>query len=664
MAKFNKSERVKTQKVITAPIPGSDADKLGNLIPTRLMPFLIVVFAILFYANSLGGSYVMDDAIVISENQFTIQGVAGWKGIFSHDTFYGFFRESGKNHLVSGGRYRPLSLALFALEGQVFGFKPFVFHLFNLLYYALTCFLLFRLFHYLFESRYGRTNATLIAFFCSLLFTVHPIHTEVVANIKGRDEILTCLLGLAGTWYFIRSIDRGRLALSILAAFLWFLSLLAKENGIVFIALAPLAVWFFKDVKMSDILRYSIPAVVMTILYLILRRTVLGPAPDSGPIMELMNNPFLTWHINGYLPVTFSIKLATIAVTMLKYILLLIYPYQLTSDYYPQQIPLSDWSNWRAILGFLLYATAIVICLIRLKKKEIITFGILFYLVALFPMSNILFPVGTLMSERFLFIPSIGFALIISRLIHIYVVKGSLNSRLNLLILALILILSVKTIARNKDWSDNYTLFTTDVKISDNSAKMLNAAGGALLDSCIRVKDPIVKKQMAEEAQRYLLRAIELHPSYSNAYLLLGNSYAYTDNLEKAAENYQLALQYNQNFMDAKINLASMYKELGRKAGEKEGNLPKAKEMLGKSLQLNPKDPETNRLLGIAIGMSGDPKGALIYFKAALEAKPDDAFYMFDLGSAYANAGDMEKANYYHAEAIKKDPSLQQRLNK
>ncbi len=664
MAKFNKSDGAKTQKVITAPIPESTKDKLGNLIPTRLLPLLIAIFAVLYYVNSLGGTYVMDDAIVISENQYTVQGVAGWKGIFRYDTFYGFFKESGKNHLVSGGRYRPLSLALFALEGQIFGFKPFVFHLFNLLYYALTCFLLFRVVHFLFERKYGGTNAALIAFFCALLFTVHPVHTEVVANIKGRDEILTCLLGLAGMWYFIRSIDKDRFALSILAAFLWFLALLAKENGIVFIALAPLAVWFFRDVKLAAIIRNSIPAIFLTIIYLIIRRSVLGPAPDTGPIMELMNNPFLTWHVNGYLPIALSTKLATIAVTLWKYLVLLFFPYQLTSDYYPTQIPLAEWADWQALLGFIAYATAIVICVIRLKNKEIIIYGILFYLIALFPMSNIPFPVGTLMSERFLFIPSIGFALIISRLVQVYVVKGSLKSGLNLLIMALILILSVKTIARNKDWSDNYTLFTTDVKISDNSAKMLNAAGGAILDSCVRVKAPVEKKQMAEEARSYLQRAVEIHPSYSNAYLLLGNSYAYTDNFEKAAENYQLALKYNADFRDAQVNLAAMYKELGRAAGEKEGNLPKAKELLGESLSLNPKDPETNRLMGIAVGMSGDTKGALEYFKAALDAKPGDAFYMFDLGSAYANVGDMEKANYYHAEAIKKDPSLQQRLNK
>ncbi len=629
-----------------------------------VIPYLIGVVAVLYYANSISGAYVMDDAIVISENQYTVQGINGLKGIFGHDTFYGFFKEEGKGHLVEGGRYRPLSLALFAVEGQIFGFYPTVFHVMNILYFALTCMVLFYLIQSIMKRRLGEERALIIAFFSALIFAVHPIHTEVVANIKGRDEIMACLLGLLGMLQYLKSIETNKLLPSILASCLWFLALLSKENGIVFIALTPLAAWFFYDTSISKIAKSMILPILMLLMYLIVRYSILGSSPKVGPIMELMNNPFLQWETNGYLPVALSIKVATIAVTMLKYFVLLCFPHPLTSDYYPKQIALATWSDWKAILGLLLYVGAIVMCVVRLKRKEVVIYGILFYLIALFPMSNIPFPVGTLMSERFLFIPSIGFVLIVSWLIDRYIVKGSLNYRINLVLVAIVLILGFKTVARNKVWSDNYTLFTTDVQVSDKSAKMLNAAGGVLLDSSVHVEKPEVKREMVDQAQEYLLKAIEIHPAYANAYLLLGNSYVYQNNYEKALEYYQLALKYNPDFRDARSNMAKMYKEIGRKAGEVEGNLPKAKEMLQKSLEIEPKDPEVNRLLGVATGMSGQAKEAIKYFQAALDAKPDDAFYMFDLGSAYANIGDMEKANYYHSEAIRKDPSLQKRLNK
>jgi len=662
MAKFNNPQSQSSSKKL--PLAGNAADRPELKKLQILLPVVIGLISVIYYFNSLGGNYVMDDAIVISENQYTMQGIKGWKGIFGHDTFYGFFKEAGKDHLVAGGRYRPLSLAMFALEGQIFGFNPFVFHLFNILYYALTCIILFFILQRILQRKLDDNSALIVAFFSALIFAVHPIHTEVVANIKGRDEILACLFGLSGMWTYLLSLRKRSIMYAVIAAFFWLLAILSKENGIVFVALSPLAVWCFDETSFKSLFRSLLPSFVMLVIYFIIRQSILGTDPKAGPVMELMNNPFLYWHTNGYLPVSLSVKLATIAVTMLKYLSLMVFPHPLTSDYYPRQIALADWTTGAAILGTLIYLVAIIFCIIRLKKKEVVTFGILFYLIALFPMSNIPFSVGTLMSERFLFIPSIGIILIISWLINKYIVKGSLNYRINLILVAIILILGVKTIARNKDWSNNFTLFTTDVKVSDKSAKMLNAAGGVLLDSCTKVSDPVIKQQMVDQAQTYLLEAVNIHPSYANAYLLLGNSYIYKQEYDKALANYELSLKYNPGFKDVRMNMAKVYKELGRKAGEEERNLPKAKLLLQKSLDLNPKDPETNRLMGVATGISGQAKEALKYFIAALDAKPGDAFYMFDLGSAYANAGDMEKANYYHSEAIKKDPSLQKRMNK
>ncbi len=659
--KFNKSN---PSPVVPSTRTG-EVLKLGGLIPVRYLAGMIGLLAIAFYINSIGGTFVMDDAIVISDNQFTMKGIRGWPGIFGNDTFFGFFKESGKDHLVAGGRYRPFSLALFALEGGIFGFKPAIFHLFNIIYYALTCMLLFLLIKALLSRRFDKNTALLTAFFCALIFTIHPIHTEVVANIKGRDEILCCLFGLSAIYLLWQGAMNNKIRDSVLSGVFIFLSLLSKENGIVFIALGPLAIWFFADDRnIKKIIAHAIPMMVFTIIYLGIRQSVLGNPDNSGPIMELMNNPFLAWHVNGYLPIETGQKLATISVTMLKYLGLTIFPHPLTSDYYPKQIAITSWSDVKAILGLLVYIGLIILCLVRLKKREIPVFGVIFYLIALFPMSNILFPVGTLMSERFLFIPSVGISLIIAWVIYKYFIKRDSLSKLNTLLIIIILLLGLKTIARNRAWKDNFTLFTTDVKVSTNSAKLQNSAGGILVDSASKVKDPMLKRQMLDEAQAHLLKAIELHPSYSNAYLLLGNAFAYKNDFAAAAVNYELALKYNNNFKDAQTNLAIAWREVGKSAGEKEGDLAKALEFLKKSLALNPKDSETNRLLGVAVGISGKPQEALIYFLEAHKANPDNAFYMFDLGSAYANVGDAEKAKFYHAEAIKRDPSLQQRLMK
>lgn len=151
----------------------------------------ILLLSILLYANTLSHDYTQDDAIVIYDNMFTTEGFSGISGLLKYDTFYGFFKEEGKASLVSGGRYRPLTPVMFAVGWQLFGKNPFIGHLWNLLFYAIIGLLIFELIRR-FSPR-KRIDWTIIAFVSALLFVAHPVHTEVVANIKGRDEIMTLL---------------------------------------------------------------------------------------------------------------------------------------------------------------------------------------------------------------------------------------------------------------------------------------------------------------------------------------------------------------------------------------------------------------------------------------------------------------------------------------
>ena len=153
---------------------------------------ILFCLGFLIYANTWTHDYALDDSIVIVDNVFTSKGLSGIKDLFTSDTFYGFFNQSGKDNLVQGGRYRPLSLATFALEVELFGMKPGVSHWINSLLYALLGLLVFSVLNRLFKDQ---RQGVVIAFWSTLLFVVHPLHTEVVANIKGRDEILA--LGFA-----------------------------------------------------------------------------------------------------------------------------------------------------------------------------------------------------------------------------------------------------------------------------------------------------------------------------------------------------------------------------------------------------------------------------------------------------------------------------------
>ncbi|MEL6639270.1 MAG: hypothetical protein AAFR05_21140, partial [Bacteroidota bacterium] len=194
----------------------------------------LFVLAVGLYLSTVQYEFVLDDKIVYSENNFVKKGFAGIPEIFTTESFTGYFGE--QRDLIEGGRYRPLSIATFAAEyaltkravtntqGQtVYEGNPAVGHWGNILLYGLTGLLLFRILSLLFPLPAGRPWYWGIAFVGTLLFIVHPIHTEVVANIKGRDEILA-MLGALGALYFALAYFQknhfGYLALSVLSFFL------------------------------------------------------------------------------------------------------------------------------------------------------------------------------------------------------------------------------------------------------------------------------------------------------------------------------------------------------------------------------------------------------------------------------------------------------------
>jgi hypothetical protein len=454
---------------------------------------LLFAIGFLLYANTFTHDYTLDDAIVITNNMYVEDGLSGIPGILSKDTFYGFFKEEGKAQLVAGGRYRPLTLIMFAVEVQLFGQRPVVGHLFNALYYGLTVVVLYLLMLQLFRPQKNAPKAYFIALATALLFAVHPLHTEVVANIKGRDEIIALLGSIAALYFSIRAMREKNMRFQILAGGLFFLGLMAKENAITFLAVVPLAYYFFTKAEPGTIVKQSLPFVAGAIVFLLIRFSILGSGL-SEPTMEMMNNPFVKVEGNRYLAFTFTERMATIFYGLGKYLQLLIAPVTLSHDYYPRQIGVMQFSDWRVLLSLLAYIGMGVYALMGFRKKDPVSFGILYFLATLSIVSNIVFPVGTHIAERLLFMPSVGFAMVLAilgyRLASRSVAAGKAPAyrhfSMVLVILAVVgLVYAGRTIARNPVWKDNFTLFLNDVENSPNSAKLRNAAGGELVTQSV-----------------------------------------------------------------------------------------------------------------------------------------------------------------------------------
>lgn len=628
-------------------------------IPIHLVGPMLALLGGLLYVQTASFEYTQDDAIVINDNMFTTKGVSGIGGLFKYDTFYGYFKDQSKTRLVSGGRYRPLTPAMFAIEYAIAGPNPWLSHLISAICYGLLCWILFGFLRELLTPRLTSPIAIQVALFSTLVFALHPIHTEAVANIKGRDEIVAAMGAIGGLWLMLRSIQHPNpMLLRALAFVVFLLGLLAKENIITMLAVAPLTLWWYGKNTSVKWIGNLWPIIAAFVLFILIRASVTGLSAGDPP-KELMNNPFLKVENGSYVPFSLGEKSATIVYTMGKYVQLLVFPYPLTHDYYPRHIEIQDWRKPLVLLSLLVWLGLLYAVIKGWKSRTWWAYGIIFYVCTMSITSNIVFPIGTNMSERFAFLPSVGFALIAGYAISLALNSSNRKLALNIS-LALLLLLGTWTLIRSRVWKDNSTLFTTDIKTSKRSAKLLNAVGGDLITRAEVEKDVALKNQMLSEAQGYLKQALEIHPNYKLGYLLLGNASFHLGDIDQAITYFRHVLKLDPEYPEGKRNLGVALRDQGKIQGEKNHNLTGAIALLQEAVQYLPNDYETYQLLGVAYGQAGETQKAIEYFKKEIELAPKNATAHFNLGIALRQAGDEvgAAASFETAKAL--DPNLPQ----
>lgn len=619
---------------------------------TGYFPHVIfILFAFLLYGNTLTYDYTLDDFIVIKQNAFTTQGLAGIPDIFSYDSFTGFFGKEKK--LVAGGRYRPLSIATFAIEYQVFGkLNPGLSHFLNILLYGLTASLIFILLNKILPTEQKRPWFFSAPFVVALLFLAHPVHSEVVANIKGRDELLALLLSLWTTWLAIRYVEEKRTSILPIISLGIFFALLAKENAMAFVLLIPIMIFlFFKNYKKA-ILPLSVALLAGGLIFLLLRFKVLGYLSGGELPAELLNNPFLESSL--------SQKFGTIFFTLGDYLRLLIFPLTLTHDYYPYHVQLVEMTSFLPLMSFIVYLGMVVAIGALLKKQPAVVFALLLYLVPLFIVSNLLFSVGTFMNERFIYFSSLGFILLVIYIIWYKIPVGkSAQVRFDkgtvLFVLTVLVLFSARTILRNQVWQSNFTLFTSDVSVSKNSVKCNVAAGGEWMAFADKQSSEQLKADAYQKAITYLERSLAIHPKATNGHILLGNALAkYRKDYKGAISHYMQVLGYDANDQNAVRNVfivlgsldnakelnykisicrqlieanplnSEAYSTVGKLYGQYKSNFDSALFYLEKAKALDPGNPEISKDLGTAYGMNGNYQQALRCFLDARKLAPND----------------------------------------
>ncbi len=569
------------------------------------------------------------------------------------------------------------------------------------------------------------TKANFIAFVTTLIYTIHPLHTEAVANVKGLDEILT-MLGSVATLYFVLLQflkDKSEPNFKsqrylIYAAVCYLLALFAKESAVTFIAIIPLAMWFFTEASTRNIFKLTMPLLLPLFIFLGIRTAVLHQPNKQTIAKELMNDPFLVLDTkaeyaplvqgsdiktlvnpneNTFTKMPFSNQLATNFYTWGKYLQLLVLPYPLTVDYYPRHIEVKSFSDISVIVSVIIHLFLLGWSLYHIRKKRIMAFGILYYFITFSIVSNLFFPIGTNMAERFMFMPSLGFCLIVASLLYDLGKKWSVNKdcKVDLKLFSLwfrsfVVVFSVITINRNFDWKDNFTLFSKDIKVSKNSGKIHADLAGELINQANRIREEkelattgftaeqkkvamkekdIERATLFNQAIPLLNKAVEIHPMNNKAWLFMANAHHFLGEMESNTPNVNLTLlntalaAYEQADKYKGVGMDTIVAEfkslclmgIGKIMGEKFGDINTGINFLEKASSLDPKNAEAFLLLGTAYSMNQDFEKSITNTQKSLELRPDDRDTKKNMATAYqqfALADTKQKAGLLIAEKL------------
>lgn len=504
----------------------------------------IFVVAIVLYFVSIFGGFIQDDLkVVVSDPQ-----MGSVKALFASFTRSYYYMDGG-----NAGLYRPMTSFSLYLNALVTGKEAWGFRLLNILLYGVVCLLIFEVLKKICNEK--------TAFGIALIFTVLPVHTEVVNNVVGRSEMLSLgflliaiLMQMKKRWEF--------------SSLIFFLALLSKETAIVGL---PILVFLMisekekKDTKVGAILFY----VLVTISYLILRTMVLG---DKGMVNNatIVENPLKFVGTTQRVMNAFALLPFGVGKT--------IFPLRLSYDYSFNQLEiLTSWLDWRVLLGVGMVFLSLASLFSGLRKNKLWILGQAFFWGPLVITGNFIYPVGTIFGERLWFWPSLGLILILSTLFNPTVLTNLKNRTLFCLrkirscfqpkILGvprnqafrlcaiffesakyfgfvLIIIFSARTFVRNLDWLSEERLFIHDAAYVKGSVMAQSNAAAMYLIK----KDFVKGKELMEKADKIYPRYPELMNNWGMYYLWLGDT-------KTAKEKFENCLKEKPGYYLCKVNL-------------------------------------------------------------------------------------------------------------
>lgn len=648
----------------------------------RLIRVVIIFFCFLLYGNSIKNNYALDDNYITATSPQNpnpkIQN--GLKGI--PEIFTSRYIESNQQNF----EYRPIVLTTFAIEYQFFGSNPQISHFVNVSIYALTCVLVFVILFGLLSS-YHIIFPLLITF----LFIAHPIHTEVVNNLKSRDELLSFLFGLCSLYFFLKKVNEGKLKHIFLGLFFLLLALLSKKTAILFFALIPITLYFFTPIKIKKLLIYVTLPLIAYVGFMALKFLLLEKSVNIREFAFFENPLFYETHFWRRIP--FAIYTAG------YYIKLLVFPHPLSCYYGYDAIPFADWSFVFVWVSLLFHVVIGIYALIKLPQKSIISYAVIIYLIGVFPFSNIYTPVVGIVGERFIYFASLGFCIALAYLLFIIFKENvennpisstgqkrkNFSSLFKIIVAFLLVVFFIKTFTRNRVWKDELTLFRNDVSNFENSCNLNYVLANALVSEINKTSNGDQKNKLINEAKFHYKKTTELMSEglnkYSEDYTTLNNlATIYVDIFNDATlaqPFFKKVITINHNNKEGQYNFGFCYEKRNlpdsaifwyekmltekiyyfpayqrlHELYYKNQNYEKAILSNKKALELFPKKIELYINIGNSLMLKGDTLNGLTYFENAAAIPPLDYVLLQNVANVFKTIGDTLTAMKYEEKS-------------
>ena len=612
-----------------------------------LVILALITAGVIVYANSFVNSFAWDDELLVTSNH-SITSL--------RDPLRFFTAELAPK--IGGNFYRPLQSLSYAVDYHFWGFRPFGYHLTNLLLHLANAIFIYSILMILTKQR-------VLSGLTALLFVIHPIQTEAVTYISGRADILAAFFMLTSLLLFLISIRRRHEILLIASLLCFILALLTKEATVIFPLLVILCGLYLK--KKAEVLKhyssrrdkyYYAILLFLGASYLLIRGLTAGPLGET-----LSSNPY-----------PFYERFLTSFKVIVLYLRTLLIPFPLHME---RVIPIERSFFSLPVLLSLLFLLALALITVRAYRRAPLFFlGSAWFFLALLPYLN-WFPLNAEMAEHWLYLPSIGFFLLFAlgiatlcsvapcgrskrglkglnghKALHYIADNLSYNGSTNILrgikirlcrkipsavFLVVLSCFAVLTIDRNRDWKNNETIYTHTARYSPGSPRAHYNLGNIHLQKgettkaieefrrAIEIKPWDLQSRRSlgkallglgrhQEAIKELEEAVSLRPSSAGARDELGVAYGLAGGNEKAVRELKIALTLDPTSARTHNNLASVYTNLGQ--------FKEALAECERALKLDPGLVEANFNLGIIYYHLERMEAARAQFEKVLQLKP------------------------------------------